>query len=264
MEDDQQPLKTSQYAAYPSLRDRVVIVTGGASGIGEHVVRQFAAQRAKVAFLDTQASAAEQLVRDLVGELEVKPYFLECDLTDTAQTRTCVDRILAELGTVDVLVNNAGNDSRHSLEDVTPEFWDRSMAVNLRQQFFVTQAVIPAMKKAGSGSIINMSSISWMIPSTGLPVYVTAKAAIVGLTRTLAHELGRYNIRVNAVLPGAIATERQRQLWYTEAYKTEILNSQALKRLISPEEVARLVLFLAADDSAAITNQSYVIDAGWV
>ena len=138
------------------------------------------------------------------------------------------------------------------------------MAVNLKQQFFVSQAVVPAMKKAGSGSIINMSSISWMIPSTGLPVYVTAKAAIVGLTRTLAHELGGHNIRVNAVLPGAIATERQRQLWYTEAYKAEILSSQALKRLISPEEVARLVLFLAADDSAAITNQSYIIDAGWV
>lgn len=265
MEDVRQPLQEQpQYGSYPSLRDRVVVVTGGASGIGEQVVRQFAAQRAKVAFLDTQASAAEQLVRELVEELGTRPYFLECDLTDTAQTQRCVERILAEFGTVDVLVNNAGNDARHALEEVTPEYWDRGMAVNLRHQFFVSQAVVPAMKKAGRGSIINMSSISWMIPSTGLPVYVTAKAAIVGLTRTLAHELGKYNIRVNAVLPGAIATERQRQLWYTEAYKAEILNSQALKRLISPEEVARLVLFLAADDSSAITNQSCVIDAGWV
>ena len=165
---------------------------------------------------------------------------------------------------MDVLVNNAANDARHTVEAVTPEYWDQSMAVNLKHQFFAIQAVIPAMKKAGRGSIINMSSISWMIPSVGLPVYITAKAAIVGLTRTLAHELGADNIRVNCVLPGAIFTERQKQLWFTEAYKAEILSRQALKRMISPEEVARLVLFLAADDSDAITNQSYVIDGGWV
>jgi D-xylose 1-dehydrogenase len=136
--------------------------------------------------------------------------------------------------------------------------------MNLKHQFFVSQAVIPAMKKAGRGSIINMSSISWIIPSTGLPVYVTAKAGIVGLTRTLAHELGGHNIRVNCVLPGAVLTERQKRLWLTEAYIAEILASQALKRMVSPEEVARLVLFLAADDSSAVTSQSHVIDAGWV
>jgi len=175
-----------------------------------------------------------------------------------------MQRVLARFNTVDVLVNNAGNDARHSLEGVTSEYWDRSIAVNLKHQFFASQAVIPAMKKARRGSIINLSSISWMIPSTGLPVYVTAKAAIVGLTRTLAHELGPHNIRVNCVLPGAILTERQKQLWFTEAYEKEILSSQALKRMILPEEVARLVLFLAADDSSAITNQSYVIDGGWI
>jgi NAD(P)-dependent dehydrogenase (short-subunit alcohol dehydrogenase family) len=165
---------------------------------------------------------------------------------------------------VDVLVNNAANDARHSVEEVTPEYWDRAMAVNLRHQFFVSQAVIPAMKKAGRGSIINLSSICWMIPSTGLPVYVTAKAAIVGLTRTLAHELGVDNIRVNCILPGAILTDRQEKLWFTETYKAEILRRQALKRMILPDEVARLALFLAADDSSAITSQSYVIDGGWV
>jgi NAD(P)-dependent dehydrogenase (short-subunit alcohol dehydrogenase family) len=138
------------------------------------------------------------------------------------------------------------------------------MAVNLQHQFFASQAVIPVMKKAGRGSIINMSSISWIVPSVGMPVYVTAKAAIVGLTRTLAHELGADNIRVNCVLPGAILTDRQKQLWFTEAYQAEILSGQALKRMISPDEVARLVLFLAADDSSAITSQSYVIDVGWV
>jgi NAD(P)-dependent dehydrogenase (short-subunit alcohol dehydrogenase family) len=138
------------------------------------------------------------------------------------------------------------------------------MAVNLKHQFFMSQAVVPAMKQAGHGSIINMSSISWAIPSIGLPVYVTAKAAIVGLTRTLAHELGVSNIRVNCVMPGAIQTERQERLWFTEAYKAEILARQALKRIIRPDEVARLVLFLAAEDSSSITNQSFVIDGGWV
>ena len=138
------------------------------------------------------------------------------------------------------------------------------MATNLRPQFFATQAVLPAMREARRGSIVNMSSISWVIPSTGLPLYVAAKAAIVGLTRTLAHELGQFNIRVNAVLPGAIATERQKQLWYTPQYEAVILNNQALKRQIEPDEVARVVLFLAADDASAITNQSYVVDAGWV
>jgi NAD(P)-dependent dehydrogenase (short-subunit alcohol dehydrogenase family) len=138
------------------------------------------------------------------------------------------------------------------------------MAVNLRHQFFASQAVIPGMKKAAQGSIINLSSISWIIPSTGLPVYVTAKAAIVGLTRALAHELGAHNIRVNCVLPGAIQTERQKQLWFTDEYCAEILRNQALKKMILPEEVARLVLFLASDDSSAITSQSYVIDGGWV
>jgi len=163
-----------------------------------------------------------------------------------------------------VLVNNAARDDRHKFADVTPEYWDERMAINLRHHFFAIQAVVPRMAAAGGGSIINMSSIAWKIPSTGLPAYVTAKAAIVGLTRTIAHELGAFNIRVNCVLPGAIATERQRRLWYTPEYLEEILSAQALKRTLVPEDVARLVLFLAADDSEAITNQSYVIDGGWV
>jgi NAD(P)-dependent dehydrogenase (short-subunit alcohol dehydrogenase family) len=254
----------TKYATYPSLRDRVVVVTGGASGIGEKMVEQFAQQGARVAFLDIQNEAAEQLIGQVGEGGNPRPYFLHCDLTDVDAIRESVRNILAKFGAIDVLVNNAGNDTRHSLEEVTPEFWEQTMAVNLRHQFFVTQAVIPAMKKAGRGSIINMSSIAWVIPSTGLPVYVTAKAAIAGLTRTLAHELGADNIRVNCVLPGAIQTERQRQLWFTDAYKAEILSRQSLKRMILPEEVARLVLFLAADDSDAITGQGYVIDAGWV
>jgi D-xylose 1-dehydrogenase len=239
----------------------MVLVTGGASGIGEAVVEAFVRQHAKVAFLDIDDDAANRLIARLSSDGLPPPIYHHCDLTDTDALQASVAMIQ---GSVDVLVNSAGNDARHSLKDVTPAAWDQTIAVNLKHQFFAAQAVAPAMKRAGRGSIINMSSISWIIPSTGLPVYVTAKAAIVGLTRTLAHELGPENIRVNAVLPGAIQTERQRRLWLTEAYKAEVLANQALKRLLVPEEVARLVLFLASDDSSGITSQSYVIDGGWV
>ncbi|MGB8473293.1 MAG: SDR family NAD(P)-dependent oxidoreductase [Candidatus Acidiferrum sp.] len=254
----------SQFAVYPSLRDQLVLITGGASGIGASLVEHFASQGSRVLFLDIDRTAAERLVADLSTRCSHPPAFVSCDLTDINALRAAISGIEANHGAVRVLVNNAGNDARHSTEDVTPDYWDRCMAVNLRHQFFAMQAVIPAMKKICQGSIINLSSISWIIPSTGLPVYISAKAAIVGLTRTLAHELGPHNIRVNSVLPGAILTERQKKLWFTEEYQAEILRNQALKRMILPEEVARLVLFLASDDSAAITNQSYVIDGGWV
>ncbi len=253
-----------QFASYPSLRDKVAVVTGGASGIGEKIVEAFAAQGSRVAFLDIQDDAAASLVRDIQQKGHPAPTFYHCDLTNIAALQESIAAILTEFGSVDVLVNNAGNDTRHTIEEVTSEYWDNSIAVNLKHQFFLSQAVIPQMTKNGGGSIINLSSIGWVIPSTGVPVYVTAKSAIVGLTRTLAHELGKHNIRVNCVMPGAILTERQKRLWLTEAYTVEVLRRQALKRMILPEEVARLVLFLASDDSAAITNQSYVIDGGWV
>ena len=251
------------FATYPSLQDRVVIVTGGASGIGEAMVEEFARQGAAVCFLDVQDEAADVLVSRLGAERHAPVYF-HCDLTDVAALQDAVKHIVEQFGTVDVLVNNAGNDTRHDVLAVTPEFWDQTLAVNLKHQFFAAQAVIPWMQRAGGGSIINMSSIGWLIPSVQQAVYVTAKAAIVGMTRTLAHEVGRDNIRVNAVMPGAVLTERQKRLWLTEAYTEHVLANQALKRMIEPREVARLVLFLAADDSGAITNQSYVIDAGWV
>jgi len=252
------------FARYPSLLEKVVLVTGGATGIGESIVAHFARQGSRVAFFDVQDAPARRLVAVLTAEGCPIPKYVDCDLTDVAAIARGVAEVIAAWGTIDVLVNNAANDHRHSIEEVTEEYWDRSVAVNLRSQFFTIQAVLPAMRRARHGSIINMSSISWMIPSTGLPLYITAKAAIVGLTRTLAHELGADGIRVNAVLPGAIATERQKELWYTPEYKAEILASQALKRDILPDDVARLVLFLAADDSSAITNQSYVVDGGWV
>jgi NAD(P)-dependent dehydrogenase (short-subunit alcohol dehydrogenase family) len=258
------PQSDRQFASYPSLRDRAVLITGGATGIGESLVRHFAHQGSRVAFLDIQDEPARQLMDALVAEGCPTPLYIPCDLTNIPALQTAVQQALSTFGTFDVLVNNAANDQRHSIGQVTPEYWDNSIAVNLRPQFFTIQSVLPAMRAAQRGSIINMSSISWMIPSTGVSLYVTAKAAIVGLTRTFAHELGPDNIRVNAVLPGAIVTEKQKRLVYTPEYKAKIMASQALKRDILPDDVARLVLFLAADDSSAITNQSYVIDGGWV
>src|SRR6266702_6748399 len=252
------------YARYPSLKGVPVLITGGSSGIGAAMVKQFALQGARVAFIDLAVDPANELIRRLADHCAHPPRFWSCDLRDIERIRAVVREIETEFGALRVLVNNAANDDRHKLEDVTPEYWDDRMAVNLRHQFFLIQAVVPGMTKAGGGSIINMSSIAWMIPSTGLPAYVTAKAAIVGLTRTMAHELGAANVRINCVLPGAVLTERQRRLWWTPEYEKEIMGRQALKRNLMPDDVARLVLFLASDDSSAITNQSCVVDAGWV
>jgi len=256
--------ETDRFASYPSLRERVVLVTGGGSGIGSSIVEHFALQGARVAFLDIAAEESERLVRSLAPWCAYAPTFVYCDLTDITALRSAVATVETRLGAVGVLVNNAANDDRHRYEAVTPEYWDRCMAVNLRHHFFAIQAVVPRMAEAGGGSIINMSSIAWMIPSTGQPGYVTAKAAIVGLTRAMAHELAPINIRVNSILPGAIVTERQQRLWLTPEYTAEILARQAVKRSLVPADVARLVLFLASTDSQAITNQSFIVDGGWV
>lgn len=256
--------ETDPFAVYPSLRDRLVVVSGGASGIGESIVQAFATQHARVVFLDIQDAAAHALIARIQSSGLPAPVYCHCDLVDPAAIRSTMLTIIEQFHAVDVLVNNAGDDTRHKTEEVTPALWDQIMAVNLRHHFFLIQSVIPSMKRNARGSIINMSSIAWVSPSTGIPVYVTAKAAIVGLTRTLAHELGPHGIRVNCVMPGAILTERQKRLWFTPAYQAEVLAHQALKRVILPDDVARLVLFLAADDSSAITNQSYVVDGGWV
>lgn len=251
-------------AQYSSLHDIPVLITGGATGIGAAMVEQFALQGSRVAFLDLDDKSAAALVDSVRRRSAHPPVFLHCDLTDIATLRAAIDRAGTELGPIRVLVNNAANDDRHKFAEVTPEYWDRRIAVNLRHYFFATQAVVPGMTQAGGGSIINMSSIAWMIPSTGLPAYVTAKAGIVGLTRTLSKELGAANIRVNAVSPGAVMTERQKQLWLTPAYLAEVMKSQSLKKELLPEDVARLVLFLASDESAMITGQNFVVDGGWV
>src|ERR1700686_4574046 len=250
------------FAHYPSLQNALVVITGGASGIGAALVEQFALQSAQVVSLDIAEQSAAQLIDKLLTVH--RPAFLKCDLTDVAELRSAIKSIETQFGAVRVLVNNAASDDRHKVSEVTPEYWDERMNVNLRHHFFAIQAVAPGMRQAGGGSIINMSSIAWMIPSTGLPAYVTAKAGIVGLTRTLSRELGGANIRVNCVSPGAIMTERQRRLWITPDYLAEIMQRQSLKRELLPEDVARLVLFLDSEDSSAITGQNFVIDGGWV
>jgi NAD(P)-dependent dehydrogenase (short-subunit alcohol dehydrogenase family) len=254
----------SVFATYHSLIDKVVLITGGGQGIGAAAVEHFALQGSRVAFLDLADEPAISLIDRLTPLCPHPPIYRHCDLTDIPSLQSTIAEISTTLGPPLVLLNNAASDDRHRFEDVTLEYWDQRMAVNLRHQFFAAQAVAPGMKSAGRGSIINMSSIAWMIPTPDLSIYNMAKAAIVGMTRSLAHDLGPANIRVNSVLPGAILTERQNRLIMSPAYEQYVFNSQFLKRHIMPEEVARLILFLAADDSSAITSQNHIIDAGWV
>lgn len=251
-------------AHYQSLENATVVITGGASGIGAAMVEQFALQGARVAFLDIAEEIAASLIKKISPAVANQPAFFKCDLTDIADLRSAIKKIEAQFGAIRVLVNNAASDDRHNFSEVTPEYWDECMNVNLRHHFFAIQAVAPGMARAGGGSIVNMSSIAWMIPSTGLPAYATAKAGIVGLTRTMSRELGGANIRVNCVSPGAIMTERQRRLWMTPEYLAEIMQRQSLKRELTPDDVADSVLFLASEQSAAITGQNLIVDGGWI
>lgn len=251
-------------AIYPSLRDRVVLITGGGSGIGESLVRHFCAQGARVAFIDIAREASERLVADLERGPHAPPRFEYCDLTDIAALRAAVARIQQTLGPVRVLINNAAHDDRHAIDDVTPEYWDERLAVNLKHQFFAAQAVYKDMAAAGGGAIINFGSVSWMTAQGGMPAYTTAKSAVQGLTRSLARDFGTLNIRVNTVVPGWIMTERQKNLWLTPEAKAETLARQCLKRMLDPADVARVVLFLASDEAAGCTNQTFMVDAGLV
>jgi len=253
----------SAYATYPSLQGQVVLITGGASGIGESIVRNFCRQGSRVAYLDINREAGEKLRDAVVSETGNLPLFLACDLTDIAALQAAIGEAQRALGTIRTLVNNAANDDRHSIESVTAEYWDNRMAVNLRHQFFAAQAVIPGMKAAGGGSIINFGSMSWRAAMGGMPAYVTAKAAIEGLTRGLARDVGKSNIRVNVVIPGWVMTERQLKLWVDEEAERLIDRSQCLRGRLQPWHVARMVLFLAADDSAMCTAQEYIVDGGW-
>lgn len=251
-------------AIYPSLQGRSVFITGGGSGIGASLVEHFAAQGAKVAFVDIQEGPSQALVQKIAGEGHPEPLFLKCDLRDIKALRTAIAEAAARNGAILALLNNAAHDERHAIETVEPEYWDDRMAVNLRHQFFAAQAVATGMKEAGMGSIINFGSVSWMVGQGGMPAYTAAKSAVLGLTRGLARDLGPHNIRVNCLTPGWIMTERQISLWLTPEAEAELKQRQCLKRKLYPADVARFALFLAADDSSAMTNQAYVVDGGWV
>jgi NAD(P)-dependent dehydrogenase (short-subunit alcohol dehydrogenase family) len=250
------------YTAYASLRDRVVFISGGSSGIGAELVRAFAAQRSIVAFCSNEPDDARAVVEQVAAMGLAAPTFVECDVRDVAAYQASINDTIKRVGPVRVLVNNAGRDDRHAMEDVTSQLWDDRLALNLKHYFFAIQACAPAMASAGGGSIINMGSVSWMRGRPRLVGYTTAKAGILGLTRTLARELGERNIRVNAVVPGAIVTERQTTLHRDASTDQAFLDAQCLKVRLDPGHVARATLFMAADDSDGMTGQHVLVDAG--
>ena len=251
----------SPFATYPSLRSAVVLVTGGASGIGEAIVRAFAAQGARTGFVDLDEGRGRVLADELGGQgAEVR--FEPCDLRDVDQLRRAFAGLKAALGPATVLVNNAARDDRHGWEEVTPEYYDERIATNLRHMFFAIQAVAPGMIAAGKGSIINMGSNSWWQAAGGMPVYTTAKAAVHGMTRSFARDLGPHRIRVNTVVPGWVMTERQKALWATPEKLERHRARQCLPDLIEPVHLARMVLFLASDDAAMCTANNYMVEAG--
>lgn len=251
------------YARYPSLQDRTVLITGGADGIGSAMVQEFAKQGSRLAFLDiNQEKSAETIDRCRQAGVDHVPLAYEVDLRDIGALRNAVGQALQDLGGVEVLVNNAASDDRHTWQEMTPEYWDDRLNTNVRHYFFAIQAVVPGMIEHQSGSIINIGSSSYMMQETMFPGYAIAKSAVEGITRTMAREFGPDNIRVNTVLPGWVPTERQLTKWWSEEGEAQTMRDQALKRRIYPDEFAQMVLFLAADDGAACTAQSFLVDGG--
>lgn len=267
---------TASHAIYPSLRNKTVLVTGGAEGIGAATVELFSLQGCQVIFLDIAQTSAQETIHHIVslsqeaeaqGRPPIKPpIFYQCDLTDLPKLQSTAASILQDHGPVHVLVNNAavpGRVSRVATEKVTPEAWDHNINANLRHIFFLSQAVLPAMKAAGAGSIVNLGSITWRIADGSVPVYASCKAAIMGLTRAQSKEVGAANVRINSVMPGAIATERQREEILTPEYRAQVMRSQSLQRDLEPMEVAKVIVFLGSDEASAVTGSSYVVDGGW-
>lgn len=248
-------------AIYPSLKDRLVVVTGGGSGIGAGFTEAFARQGARVVFFDI-AEADSRALAASMAELSPAPVFRPCDLTDVAALQKCLADIVAEHGPIDVLINNAANDDRHALAEVTPDYWDNRINVNLRHLYFAAQSVATGMREQGRGVIINLGSISWHLGLPDLSLYETAKAGIEGMTRALARELGGDGVRVVCIVPGNVQTPRQMK-WYTPEGEAEIVAAQCLPGRLQPDDVAALGLFLASDDARLITGHEYFVDAGW-
>ncbi len=250
------------FAVYPSLLNRPVLITGGATGIGACLVEHFAAQGARVGFIDIDVASGEALAERL-SVTRTAPFFVACDITDTDALRRAIASVRQRFGPIPVLLNNAANDQRHSIEATTPESWDAAIGVNLKHQFFAAQCVAPDMKAAGAGSIVNFGSISWKLKQGGMPVYTTSKAAVQGLTRSLARDLGPFNIRVNTLVPGWVMTDKQQRLWLDDAGRADIARGQCINQPLLPEHIARMALFLAADDSGMCTAQDFIVDGGW-
>lgn len=268
---------TTAPAIYPSLCDKTVLITGGAEGIGAATVELFALQGSQVIFLDISKESAQRTIEnvsarrgqtDSRGGPSIKvPIYYFCDLSNLAELQSTATKILAEHGPVHILINNAaatGKGARLNTESVTPETWDFNVNTNLRHVFFLSQAIIPGMKSVGAGSIVNLGSITWRIPAAGSPVYGACKAAIMGLTRVQSKEVGAFNIRINSVMPGAIATERQKKDVLTPDYRAEVFQNQSLQRDLVPEDVAKVIVFLGSDEASGVTGSTYVVDGGWV
>lgn len=254
----------SNFASYPSLKDKTVFITGGASGIGETIVDHFCEQGSKVTFVDIADEAAAELIDRISEAGHAVPDYINCDVRDVAALQKAIKETSEKHGPVTVLVNNVANDTRHKLEDVTVEYWDDRMAINLRPCLFATQAVVEQMKAAGGGSIVNIGSFTGYRLEGGFPGYSAAKAGVWGLTRCFARDLGEFNIRVNLMMPGWTMTKRQLDLWVTPEGEREIAEKQCLKDKVYPPDVVRMVLFLAADDSRMCSAQEYIVDGGWV
>ena len=250
-------------ATYSDLAGKVVLVTGGASGIGEAIVRHFAQQNSIVVFFDIKVEEGTRLARELSSQ-GLGAHFQNVDLTDIAALRAGVADARKAFGPINVLVNNAAHDERHPTEEMTPEYWDDRIAVNLKHQFFAAQAVLPDMKAANAGAIINLGSVSWMVGQGGMAAYTASKSGVIGLTRSLARDYGPHNIRVNAIAPGWIMTQRQIDNWLTPQGVEELMHRQCLKRKLIPDEIAKFTVFLASDEASACTAQHYVVDGGWV
>ncbi len=253
----------SNFGRFPSLGGKSVFVTGGGSGIGAAIVESFVDQGARVAFVDIDDAASRALCDAIRHQYGAAPSFTRCDITDIAAMQAAIEQAARDQGDIGVLINNAANDTRHTWQEVTPEYWDERMAINLRPMFFAIQSVAPQMKRLGGGSVINFGSISWKVRMGGAAAYTTAKAAVHGLTRGMARELGQDAIRVNTVLPGWVMTERQKKLWLDETGERLLDQEQCLKGRIEPVDVARLVMFLASDDARMCTAQEFIVDGGW-
>jgi D-xylose 1-dehydrogenase len=248
----------TSFATYPSLKNKTVFITGGASGIGADVVRAFHDQGAKVAFVDIQEEDGTRLAASCEGSL-----FMRCDLLKIDDLKVAIQKVRRELGPISVLVSNAANDDRRAPEAVDEAYWDWSQSINIKHQFFAAQFVLPQMKEVGGGSMINFSSIAWRFGADQIAAYSTAKSAVIGLTRALARNFGEFNVRVNAIEPGAVMTEKQLKLWYPKPEQVNaMVERQMIKRMLTGDEIARTVLFLASDDSRMITKQSFIVDAG--